>query len=566
MKRLIAIVLLLSVFLPTIVYAVGEGNVEGGGGGMGNGTSTNKWIPGEEGVRVTVVRVSDGAIVSTPFDMASVNISDNVYNFGSICKLSYRNGLSLVLQAGDYTVVRPTIAMPQIISTGTKKASIDAIKRYFCSEYAVQLVANISGIPYDTLIGGNLKVFIEPIAYFIFNGKYIAMSATQAALYDQEISGGLRSKMLSLSHKNLPLAMFLEIADLGYPAWSGSTSNAVPNETIINQLGLGIVRFNEDSITPNTDLAVERLKYRADTDVITSIKVSTNNEYNPDAPLTVTFKIAGNNYVVKNIVIPKDESQLVWVKWHTPSTPQNLTIRATYAGRTENINVEIENLVDNEPPDPKANDRNDTFTAPSEPNERSSESLSWGVWSASWHAYWVWHSNWQWNGYRWVDNGKWVDEGWYDFTYNPYEATLSVNQYISPDSRMPVTISGKMKSGYGFNTNAEARVITSAGKSAYTQAQTSVMYFPEFKYKTYFRVLDKSMETYRSSFKFKENRYSTYKSRAHFTPIWYPDGAYKPYTKVYDAWTPAGMLQVNKTSTLYIQGNLFSDWHIAPKK
>ena len=91
------------------------------------------------------------------------------------------------------------------------------------------------------------------------------------------------------------------------------------------------------------------------------------------------------------------------------------------------------------------------------------------------------------------------------------------------------------------------------------------MFFPEFEYSTYFRVLDRNVQSYRSTFHFKENRYSTYKSRSHFTPVWFPDGAYKTYTVVYDAWTPAGMLRVNKLSSLNIVGNLFEDWHIAPK-
>ena len=92
------------------------------------------------------------------------------------------------------------------------------------------------------------------------------------------------------------------------------------------------------------------------------------------------------------------------------------------------------------------------------------------------------------------------------------------------------------------------------------------MYFPEFGYETYFRVLDRNVNTYRSAFKFKENRFSTYLSRAHFTPVWYLDGAYKTYTEVFDAWTPAGMLKVNKNAGIDIEDNLFSDWHIAPKK
>ena len=47
----------------------------------------------------------------------------------------------------------------------------------------------------------------------------IATTATEAAMYDEQVNGLLRTKMTSLSHKNLPLAMFLEVGDLGYPAW-----------------------------------------------------------------------------------------------------------------------------------------------------------------------------------------------------------------------------------------------------------------------------------------------------------------------------------------------------------
>ena len=53
-----------------------------------------------------------------------------------------------------------------------------------------------------------------------------ATTATEAALYDEQTSGLLRRRMVSLTHKNLPLAMFLEVGDLGYPAWGGSKSSA----------------------------------------------------------------------------------------------------------------------------------------------------------------------------------------------------------------------------------------------------------------------------------------------------------------------------------------------------
>ena len=593
MKRIIACILTAAMLFSISIcaFAVGEGNIDNGGGGMGEGTSTNKWIPGEEGVRVTVVRASDGAQVSQSFDMTNINLRNNVYTFGIYSKLRYRNGeVSLVLEAADYTVVRPTISMPRIISSGSTSASIDEIKRYFCSEYAVKLVANTTGIEYDTLINGQYKILIEPVAYFLFNGNYFAMSAHQAALYDQMLSGGLRAKMVSLTHKNLPLAMFLERAELGYPAWTGTTTKNVSNDTIINYLGLGVVHFTEEPIpeesietpdpedddwwfgfgwlygTGNGNPAGPQYAYRTDTDVITSIRVTADQEYNPDNPLSARFVIDGNNYLVEDIVIPEDESQLVWVKWHTPDEPGEVTIRVTVGGRTRTARAVIEEIVDNEPPDPKANDRNDLFQMPNVPVQTETETLSWGVWSASWHEYWEWIPNWEWTGTHWVDNGQWVDNGWYDFTFNRYHATLDADQSISPNSKVPTSSGNRMKSGYGFDTSLECRIDTNAPVRAYTQAQTTQMFFPEFEYSTYFRVLDRNVQSYRSTFQFKENRYSTYKSRSHFTPVWFPDGAYKTYTMVYDAWTPAGMLRVNKTASLNIVGNLFEDWHIAPKK
>ena len=98
---------------------------------------------------------------------------------------------------------------------------------------------------FDVLISGEYKLMIEPIAYYKFQGVMIATTATEAALYDRQLGGGLRSKMVSLTHKNLPLAIFLEVSDLGYPMWSGSTTTAASDSDIISSLGLGIVRFSE---------------------------------------------------------------------------------------------------------------------------------------------------------------------------------------------------------------------------------------------------------------------------------------------------------------------------------
>ena len=100
----------------------------------------------------------------------------------------------------------------------------------------------------------------------------IATTATEAAMYDEELSGGLRSKMVSLSHKNLPLAMFLEVRDLGYSAWGGSTSKPASNADIKSSLGLGIVRFTEKP--EETSISTYDCEYRVNTQVITSVMIS----------------------------------------------------------------------------------------------------------------------------------------------------------------------------------------------------------------------------------------------------------------------------------------------------
>lgn len=122
-----------------------------------------------------------------------------------------------------------------------------------------------------------------------------------------------------------------------------------------------------------------------------------------------------------------------------------------------------------------------------------------------------------------------------------------------------------MKSGYGINISVTANV-SSNQSSAVTGAQTSVTYFPEFQYKDYWRLLDRTSSGYSARFEFKQNKYSTYDRRVHFTPVWFPNGSYIPYTYLIDCWTPAGMLSMNLTDTVTILGSLWDDWHLAPLK
>ena len=548
MKRLLSaflsLALLLCMISPVSVYAVGEGNIDGGGGGMGDGTSSNSWTPGNDGVRVTVVRASDHSAVTAPIDLTNKTPSSSIYHFGKVSKLQYTGGRGLSPVQGGYTFKNPAQSLPRIINTNGS-TNITAIKSYFTDEQVIRSISETVGMDFDVLINGEYKLLIEPFAFYKFEGVMVLTTATEAALYDAQVGGLLRKRMVSLSHKNLPLSMFLEVADLGYPAWSGSRTTAASNENIRAALGLGIVRFKDRPAEP-PDVSLYDYEYRVNTEVITAITVS-GGQSDPDKPVSATFYVNGKSLKVSNIYYPEGDSQLAWIRWTTPSTPQKMTITVSVSGSGSSskatINVNIVDLDKNPPPNPVADDRNDGYTRPSVVNKPQKTSVSWSVWRPWWQEYWVWISDWDYCDHgedvgHWVDNGWWEDHGWWEFDLDRYQASLSASMSIKPDDKSP-TASGKgMKSGYGFNQTVTASVSTNQS-SAVTGAQNAVTYFPEFSYQTYWRLLERMNSGYSARFEFKENQYSTYGRRTHFTPIWYPDGSNTPHTWLIDSWTRA---------------------------
>ncbi|MDF2923916.1 MAG: hypothetical protein K0R57_2830 [Paenibacillaceae bacterium] len=540
---------------------------------MGSGTDQNYWNTHDEGVRVTIVRSQDQAPITTPVDLTNRTLPSTVLHFGKISKLDYTNGAFLTPTTTAYTCVQPAKELPYIIQSDQGQASLEEIKSYFTDELVVRYIAEITGVPYDTLINGNYKILLEPIAYITYQGVKMALTATEVALYDQALNGGLRAKFADLSHKNLPLAMFLETPDLGYPAWSGSTNSRVSNEDILSSLGLGIVRFTETPPPPPVESAAD-YEYRTNTEVITSVFLSTGRQITPNSPATVTFSLMGSTYTVSGIVIPEGDSQVVWCKWRTPSTPQTVTIQVISSQGVlsqARIQASIVDLDENPPPDPQATDRNDSFILPALPASSAKTSASWGVWSASWHPYWVWISNWVWfgignGGGYWVDYGYWKDNGWWDYHWTSYSASLSTQHTIKPSSKTPTASGSTMKSGYGVEIDTTTEVRSNAPSSHLTGAQTAVTMFPEFHYQTYWRLHERMTNGLTATFKLKPNMYSTYQSRSHFTPLWFPDGPYTPDTLIEDVWTPDGMLFLHVSGSVQISGNLYMDWRIAPQK
>ncbi|MBU5439860.1 hypothetical protein KQI42_17735 [Tissierella sp. MSJ-40] len=562
MKRililLITFLMVFNLMISISVLAVGDGNIDSGGGGMGSGTSDNKWSPGYDGVRVTVVRASDHSVVTVPIDLTNKQPPSTMFHFGKVSKIQYNSGRNLSPVQGAYSFINPSQSISKIVSTDGKN-NIEAIKSYFTDEQVIRSIVSRTGMDYDILIGGDYKLLLEPMAYYTFQGVMVVTTATEAAMYDEQVNGLLRSKMVSLSHKNLPLAMFLEIGDLGYPAWGGSTSTPASNADIKSSFGLGIVRFTEKPEEPI--VSTYDYEYRVNTEVITSVMIS-GGQSDLDNPTYVSFDIDGRTYNVSNVYYPRGDSQLVWVKWTTPNTEQNMTINVTVHGpgstTKSTINVKIVDLDKNPPPNPVADDRNDSFSYAPVPNRVQKTIANWSIWIPWWQEYWVWHSTGE-------DSGDWCDHGWWEFDLDQYSARLSADMRITNDSKNPTGSGSIFKSEYGINQLVTCNV-SSNQSSAITYPQNAVSYFPEFQYETYWRLLDRTPSGSSPKFEFKKNKYSTYKNRTHFTPIWMPDGAYMVNTWLIDAWTPDGMLSINLTDSLTIKGNLWQDWHIAPLK
>ena len=153
-----------------------------------------------------------------------------------------------------------------------------------------------------------------------------------------------------------------------------------------------------------------------------------------------------------------------------------------------------------------------------------------------------------------------------------YSVSMSAEATISPSDYCKIATysesNGKytMKSGYGIQINVDTHL---SGDTQYcTGSQTANVLFPEFNYNRHNTTLyNRLLEKVNGSFVFKKNKYSTYNDRVHFTPIWFPDKKnYTVYVEVFDVWCPAGQLSVRLTDQIYIKGNVYDDWHIAPVK
>jgi hypothetical protein len=551
LRRLISFLLALALLVTPFCLAEGDPNIDGSGGGTGSGSGSNAWNGGDDGVRVTVLK--DAAPVAI-LDYSNVQRSRTQWSFKQQCKLYYKNGGQLVPNVSQYTNFVPAVTLPRIIST-TGGSNIDAVRSYFTDRVVLTNLANDSGIAYDDLVSGDYELMLEPISYFKYDGVQYAMTATEAALFDVKVNGDLRYWMGTLTHQNQPLSMYLDHADLnlGIQAWQGPFSGKQADIDILNCLGVGIVSFKpQEKVDPPVGLG--DYTYHTDTDVITAAFVHNNSNHavTPDDNNYVKFHILGRSYRVQ-YVCPALSGQLVWVKWHTPKTPQDIEIDVS-DGTV--ITASIRNMPDVEPPDPDFYDTNTGLTDKTAPDWGSQKSVSWSEWVPVWHVP--------------VPTLLGVTPGYWTFRKADYHSGLSVNYKLTPDAKVPTatTAAGEpeIKSAYGVDAACKVRVSSSSGvaDADVTPVQNMMAVFQDFGYATYDRLLTPEKEGfYKTTWHFKPNKYSYYGRPVHFTPLWWPDG--KDYTVpllVLDSWTPGGQLYATvKDSVRVDSGSVYTDWY-----
>jgi hypothetical protein len=580
---------------------------------------------------------------------------------GADSKVNYQKGSSLSAHTAPTIVTDNPPAIPI-----THGGNINAVKSYFgdtktlmglIDGFAIQkgtsregLVENIS----FTIEGETKRYPAEEILPIKVNAKYqnkvpwlivyepviisylkdrtttLAFTATEYALAQKlgyfNFRGGADGQYISgMTHSDLPNSIFLEESWFGYSVTSALPDNVYWDlDRIIAGGGWGMRLLKANAVNVVENDTEYDYEYRVDTDVITSVRIYASDDITPDnrhkseaaynnpVKNTATVTISANGYLKNTeVVIPSGGSELVWLKWHTPSVPGDVTIQVSVSGniaakidgtsRSATLIGKVVDLSLSEPPNPTANDRNDHFTLPSIPVNAEKINANWGVYDCNWIPKWVWHPKWEWEsdwqkdyythhhsggcrdtdgdgdddycpGHRryrwvdegeWVDNGHWVDEGHWEYDYTNYSASLTGTLTLEPDEKAPTADGEIMRSGYGVNINVSTFPTTNAPSSHLTNAQNVISYFPEFHYDTYWRLLD--TRGY-GEFTFKENKYSTYNSRVHFTPLWFPDGRYSIYSEIIDMWTPDGMLRINLNDDVTIDGDLYMDWHIGPKR
>lgn len=352
--------------------------------------------------------------------------------------------------------------------------------------------------------------------------------------------------------------------------------------------------FPPQSKTPGTD---EDYLYNDETERWEKISYYCKNDYLCD----VTW-YGDIEEKEEKMAIPPGGESYTYIKWRTPSYPCEINIYIDCSsGATPEFNhltCYVINPYENTPPNPQATDRNDYHNYQNK-DIKQTTSTSWKHYTASWSA-----KKARYEEYRTCDDvdcnnddcdgdhgsgyvkdshdcdianchsenceseHKWYED-WGQVNYNCTSGTAQakVESFkIIPDETIKSSTETKMRSGYGFLIEMVTNITYSREQEFITPFQRCLVYFPEFNYTEYFRLLEiEEINNKKTKFIFAPNKYSQFDKHIHFTPVWYKDGDYSVYAVADCGFTPNSNfygLKIEWTGKITIEGSLYDDYQI----
>lgn len=310
-------------------------------------------------------------------------------------------------------------------------------------------------------------------------------------------------------------------------------------------------------------------------DVIASVYVhsDTSGDITPANSASVTLVAKNANGTVltsqtKDLVVPNNETQLVWYKFHIPDdsvgpVALTATINSSLADAQHNpfyLNVDSGPAVAANFLDMKDDLLPNWVTPTMSPPVSTDTSASWQEWSYA--------------------GGT--------FTHNTYtaSATESLKIQSDPDSPPPVKVDPvtghvTMPSGYPIVLKPSVTVQTNESLDAITGAQNAFARYPEWNYgydhanmmKTTSSGSNAATKSYTASFNLPENGWITNggfdavldritNRLFHLTPgkFYQYSDTYTPLVTATDIWTPAGKIEASATDSVTLDGFIDNDW------
>ena len=268
-RKILALFLSTVLAIPLSLPVLAGESISGSDGEAGiEGKWNADYIPGEDGIRVTIVN-SDGSCIpgsgSIDYTLNKNNCADKVvFHFGKNCKSYYRDKgySSVTFDYSKYSWLYPPTSgsdpFPAPVISDGQYTTFAATKRYFKNTTVQKQVIKDINLTYgthwtyDQVHSTSYLMMLEPIRYFTHNGVYYAGTATEIAIYAQTHPGEISDLMPDYRY-NIPNAMYLDTPKGGY---SAPSSKDLQNNSTNTESSYGYTYYNMDFLIKNLGIGM----------------------------------------------------------------------------------------------------------------------------------------------------------------------------------------------------------------------------------------------------------------------------------------------------------------------